>query len=78
MMMELSKEFQAKAQWCADLMRADGITQEHVSNMSEEQKADLMMSYMAAIGRKIEMIQSIYLTRAEAKKAMNDLVLAAI
>lgn len=69
-------ELIAKAKWCADLMRADGITAEHVAVMTEAQKEDLAISYMAAVGRKIEEIQSICLTRDGATESMAQYVRA--
>lgn len=72
--MILSNELQAKAKWCADLMRADGITAEHVATLTEDQKHDLAMSYMEAVGRKIQAIQGIYLTRTGAKECLHQFI----
>jgi hypothetical protein len=72
--MILSNELQAKAKWCADLMRADGITAEHVAKLTEEQKHDLAMAYMEAVGRKIQAIQNIYLTRVGAKECLHQFI----
>ena len=72
--MILSNELQAKAKWCADLMRADGITAEHVAEMTEEQKHDLAMAYMQEVGRKIQAIQGIYLTRTGAKECLHQFI----
>ena len=76
--MILSNELQAKAQWCTDLMRADKITAEHVATLTEEQKHDLAMSYMEAVGRKIQAIQGIYLTRTGAKECLHNVIATTI
>ena len=59
------------AQWVADLMKADGVTAEMVT-------PDLALAYVDAIGRKIEAIQTTYLTRTGAKEAMQAAVLARV
>jgi cytosine/adenosine deaminase-related metal-dependent hydrolase len=75
---ELSEELQAQAKWCADLMRADGITAEHVASMTDDQQTELAMAYMQAIGKKIQQIQNIYLTRVGAKPALQNFVLTSL
>ena len=68
---ELNAELQAKAKWVADLMKADGVKPEQVTE-------DMAIAYMETIGKKIERIQSTYLTRCGAKEAMGSFVLEAI
>lgn len=63
----LDAQFQAKAKWVADMMAADGIKPEQLSD-------DLIVSYMLAISKKIQQIQGIYLTRNGAKKALQDVI----
>ena len=58
-----------KAQWVADMMKADGVKPEMVT-------AELVMAYFDAVGRKINEIQSIYLTRNGAKDAMQKHLLS--
>ena len=64
----LSKELQARAKWCADMMIADGVKPEQITE-------DLCLAYFAAVGKKIIQIQNIYFTRNGAKQAMQDYVL---
>lgn len=52
-----------KAQWIADLMKADGVKPEQVT-------PEMALAYMEQIGRKIEMIQNKYLTNSAARQAM--------
>jgi hypothetical protein len=59
----------AHAQWVADLMAADGIKPEQVT-------PDIALAYLAVVGRKIEQIQTTYLTRVGAKTALQELVVA--
>lgn len=65
----LSKELQAKAKWCADMMIADGVKPEQITE-------ELCLAYLAAVGKKIVQIQNIYLTRNGAKQAMQNHVLS--
>jgi hypothetical protein len=57
----------AHAQWVADLMAADGIKPEQVT-------PDIALAYLAIVGRKIQQIQSTYLTRVGAKPALHRLI----
>jgi hypothetical protein len=59
----------AHAQWVADLMAADGIKPEQVT-------PELVLAYFEIVGRKIQQIQNIYLTRVGAKTALQELVVA--
>ncbi len=52
--MNLSNEMKIKAQWVADLMKADGVAPESVT-------VELAMAYFEEVGRRIEKIQTIYL-----------------
>jgi len=69
-MTTLTNDFKIKAQWVADMMKADGVTPEQIND-------DLVMSYMDSIGKKIQSIQSTYLTRNGAAKALSDYVVVA-
>lgn len=62
-MSELTSDLKIKAQWVADMMAADGVTPEQLTD-------DLAMAYMDAIGKKIESIQNKYLTRIGAAPAL--------
>ena len=66
---ELSAELIAKAKWAADMMKADGVKPEQFTE-------ELAMAYMAAIGRRIESIQNLYLTSPEAKAQMRKTIFA--
>ena len=66
-----TNEMNSKAQWVADMMKADGVTPEQVT-------PELAIAYMQRISKKIEAIQNTYLTRVGAKEAMQSTVLAAI
>jgi hypothetical protein len=57
------------AQWVADLMAADGIKPEQVT-------PEIALAYLAVVGRKIEQIQNVYLTRAGAKTALQQYIVA--
>jgi len=61
--MGLDKEAMRYAQWVADLMAADGVKPEQLTQ-------ELIMAYMDTIGRKIAAIQSTFLTRVGAKEAL--------
>ena len=62
-------EMKNKAQWVADMMKADGVKPEMIT-------AELVMAYFDAVGRKINEIQSVYLTRNGAKDAMQKHLLS--
>lgn len=66
---ELSSELIAKAKWCADMMKADGVKPEQLTE-------ELALAYMAEIGRRIESIQNMYLTIPAAKAQMRKAVFA--
>ena len=66
-----TNEMKQKAQWVADMMKADGVTPEQVT-------PELSIAYMHRISKKIEAIQNTYLTRVGAKEAMQNMVLAVI
>jgi hypothetical protein len=57
----------AHAQWVSDLMAADGIKPEQVT-------PDLALAYLEIVGRKIQQIQTGYLTKIGAKEAMQTTV----
>ncbi len=57
-----------KAKWVADLMKADGVTPEMVT-------PELTLAYFDEVGRRIEKLQSTYLTRTGAKEAMQSHIL---
>ena len=59
------------AEWVADIMSADGVTPDQVT-------PELAIAYFAEVGRKIERINCIYLTRDYAKEAMKNYVLEAV
>jgi len=69
-MTNLSEELQAKAKWVADMMAADGVKAEQVTE-------EMAIAYMDAVGKKIEAIQNAYLTRNGAKEALSSFVLVA-
>lgn len=60
-----------KAQWVADMMQADGVKQEQITQ-------DLVFAYMDAIGKKIVKMQSAYLTNPNAPHLFKETVLAII
>lgn len=62
-------EMKNKAQWVADMMKADGVKPEMIT-------AELVMAYFDAVGRKINKIQSVYLTRNGARDAMQKHLLS--
>ena len=62
-------EMKNKAQWVADMMKADGVKPEMIT-------AELVMAYFDSVGRKINEIQGIYLTRNGAKDAMQKHLLS--
>jgi len=66
-----TNEMNRKAQWVADMMKADGVTPEQVT-------PELSIAYMQRICKKIEAIQNTYLTRVGAKEAMQDMVASVI
>jgi hypothetical protein len=68
---ELSNELKAKAKWCADLMRADGVTPEQIT-------PELALAYFDEVGRKIQRIQTACLTRPEVRKTVNQFILQTI
>jgi hypothetical protein len=61
----LSKELQAKAKWVADMMKADGLSADQITE-------ELCLAYFASLGKKIVQIQNIYLARNGAKQAMTN------
>lgn len=67
-MSKLTSDLKIKAQWVADMMAADGVTPEQLTD-------DLVMAYMDAIGKKIESIQNKYLTRIGATPALQNFCL---
>ena len=69
--MELSSDLKIKAQWVADMMRAEGVNPEQLND-------SLVMAYMQAIGRKIQAIQNTYLTRNGAREAMQGAIFAQV
>lgn len=69
MQTELSNDLNRKAQWVADMMRADGVKPEQVTE-------SLALAYMQAIGCKIQSLQNTYLARNGARQAMQGAVLA--
>ena len=69
---ELSQEMKNTAKWVSDLMKADGVTPEQFASMP----IDMIESYMMTIAKKIEAIQSIYLTRNGAQEVMANRVLS--
>ena len=72
----MSNQDQHKAQWVADLMRADGVTADQLGALPTETQTSLIVGYMDAIGRKIEQIQATFLTRNGAKEVMARAVIA--
>jgi len=69
--MNLTNELKSKAQWVADLMKADKVTAEMVT-------PELVMAYFEEAGRRIENMQSTYLTRQGAKEAMQARILSLV
>ena len=67
--MNLTNELKSKAQWVADLMKADKVTPEMVT-------PELALAYFDEAGRRIAKIQSTYLTRQGAKEAMHAHILS--
>lgn len=72
----LSADLISKAKWIADNMQADGITQEKAALLGEAAWEELCVAYMASLSRKIEAMQSIYLTNREARDSMREFVYA--
>ncbi len=72
----MEKEMLNKARWVSEMMKEDGITSAHIEKKTDDERVELSMAYMAAIERKIVQIQNEYLTNAEAKKAMQESILA--
>lgn len=66
--MNLSNELKSKAQWVADLMKADKVTAEQVT-------PELALAYFDEAGRRIAAIQTTYRTRTGARSAMQAAVL---
>jgi hypothetical protein len=64
-----NNDMSSKAKWVADMMKADGVTPEMITQ-------DLIMAYFDAIGKKIESIQNAVMTRPEARAALEKAVLA--
>jgi hypothetical protein len=69
--MNLTNELKSKAQWVADLMKADKVTPEMVT-------PELALAYFDEAGRRIAKIQSTYLTRQGAKEAMQARILSIV
>jgi hypothetical protein len=63
----MNTEFTQKAKWVADLMAADKVKPEQVTT-------ELVLAYMDAVQKKINLMQSQYLTRVGAKEAMQNTV----
>lgn len=61
---------ESKAQWVADLMKADGVSPDSVT-------PELALAYFDDVGRRIEKIQSICLTRPRAAEVVAALILKA-
>lgn len=61
----------AKAKWMADLMLSDGIKPEQLTE-------ELIFAYMDSITRKINAMQSCYLTNAAYRNNMRDFVLESL
>lgn len=57
-----------KARWVAQMMQADGVSPEMVT-------PELVMAYMEAISRRIDIIQGIYLTRPGAPEALGEMLI---
>jgi hypothetical protein len=68
-MTSMTPELKSKAQWVADLMKADKVTAEMVT-------PELALAYSDEVGRRIAKMQTIYLTRKGAKGAMQARVLS--
>lgn len=67
-MSNLDQQLEIKAQWVADLMKADGVQPEQITE-------ELCLAYMDEVGRRIEKIRNIYLTRNGAKEALEEVIL---
>lgn len=74
--MELSNEMMMKAKWVADMMHTDGLTAEMMND--PEFLAMSTEAYLAGIGKKIQKIQSQYLSNPLAREAMQRQVLSTI
>jgi hypothetical protein len=77
---QLSSEQIGIAKWVAELIHADNATNAFVEayqSGNNEFFSDGVEAYMAEVGRRIEKIQTTYLTNPEAMQAMRLLVLAA-
>ena len=55
------------AAWVAELMAADGITPEQMTDLSFRQQT--VAAYLDEVGRKIEAMQTRYLTNESARNA---------
>jgi hypothetical protein len=67
----MTNELNLKAKWVADMMKADGVKPEQVTE-------SMALAYMEAIGKKITAIQNTYLTRTGAQDALCNHVLQAV
>ena len=77
-MENLSNDMINKARWISDMMKEDGITAEHIKSLTDDERTELAMAYMAAIERKIKQIQDAYRSNPEAKKTMQHKILSMI
>jgi hypothetical protein len=64
---QTNKDLIQKAKWVADLMAADKVQPEQVT-------PELALAYMDVVQKKINLIQSQYLTRDDAKEAIQNAV----
>ena len=66
--MNLTNELKSKAQWVADLMRADKVTAEMVT-------PELTLAYFDEVGRRIKNMQTQYLTNPKTRQGFTKAVL---
>ena len=60
---DMERDRIAYAKWVADLLKADGVPPEQVT-------PELALAYFDEVGRRIEKLQTAYLTRTGARSAM--------
>ena len=70
--MEFSKEMISKARWMADMMHADGLTPEMLTDPAVLQ--DAVEAYAEEMGRRIEKMQTHLITNPQAMKDFRSTV----
>ena len=66
--MNLSNELKNKAQWVAQLMKADGVTADQLT-------PEIIMAYLDEVGRRIEKMQTEYLTKPKVREGFDAVII---